>query len=962
MAPRSSIVALAANILLDRHVFYANDETISSSNHGTGYDQDQNDDQLQRDCQEYFWGKTNSLPVRLDHCWSWDALRSILRMARPLDYDGPQEYLSLSSTSKVDLVLGTETELLSGVISIVINDMSPQIESHFMPDVMSINLHKRWRQWGEELWSWLLARQHHQLLLALLNGRRDGSNEAITAFARCFIMILANTPPIFWRSKFPHDDIKSTARNVLIALQKVDRGLTESELHMLLHQAISWKDADLVQALVQGGADCNREASCGMGRNGHIWESPLHRALTLKQASIVATLLRSGAKSSAISPIIEANDETANWHKDLLGKILAPTATCYDMDMEITRSIYESNPTSFSYTEFCLICCPSLCKSFLISTEEPQDDKLILILFAVVEGHSLPSTTPMMIIELALFGAVEFGNIELARRILKCGGNPEIPAAKYYVRDQLCSLENTDHEPNVPLEHAIRNADFAMVKLLLDTGARLTEDMLKHLPLIDDEDNIAFLREIVQFLDKPLIHIGGLLQLLLAIHDDDQEKANTLTKTGVDINGHIIQRHWIRGGALKEFIVTPLLYALKHCNHDLVEFLWSRTARLLTQPPYSRALELCVICQSPVPDMLEKLEFILRKGAWPGGSCWILTDDCSATYRTNQYDPHFYLTDSVDLTERTPLQWLLWVLPSWEEGEPGRKMSTERELQLAQAVKILLNYGANVDPGPFHGATPLQLACRGNSYTIARLLLEAGADANLAYKSRRLMPPLEYTARADNMALALLLVEHGARPTSDAFVWIADRGRPAMTRFLAANGLDVDTATFGGATALVQASRFGSLPSVELLVKLGADVNLGSREKPLQSACQRWDSRPFVELLLNHGADVNAAPGQRGYTALQEAVKNSPMETVLLLLEAGADVDAYSGKADPLLQRPVTAIERAAREGRLDMVKVLINAGAESKVKGKKFTEALQLARNRRHFHVVRLLREHSSI
>jgi ankyrin repeat protein len=77
-----------------------------------------------------------------------------------------------------------------------------------------------------------------------------------------------------------------------------------------------------------------------------------------------------------------------------------------------------------------------------------------------------------------------------------------------------------------------------------------------------------------------------------------------------------------------------------------------------------------------------------------------------------------------------------------------------------------------------------------------------------------------------------------------------------------------------------------------------------------------------VKTLLAYGADVNAKETWRGQTALMWAAAEGHAETIQLLLEAGAQINARSNTG-------WTALLFAAREGQIAAVKTLLAGGAD---------------------------------
>lgn len=182
----------------------------------------------------------------------------------------------------------------------------------------------------------------------------------------------------------------------------------------------------------------------------------------------------------------------------------------------------------------------------------------------------------------------------------------------------------------------------------------------------------------------------------------------------------------------------------------------------------------------------------------------------------------------------------------------------------SEIVKLLLAHGAKVDAAGSQGNTPLNaLALYGDVKRCesAELLIAAGANVNAAaYRT-----PLIDAARRNWVALARILLDHGA---------------------------DVNWRTRFGDTAISSAvEEHAGLEMLALLADHGANLNLG---QPLTKAARAGDL-PTMELLLAKGADIDAADGD-GWTALMRVcdTADSPkqVDAVKLLLAHGAALGA----------------------------------------------------------------------
>jgi ankyrin repeat protein len=165
---------------------------------------------------------------------------------------------------------------------------------------------------------------------------------------------------------------------------------------------------------------------------------------------------------------------------------------------------------------------------------------------------------------------------------------------------------------------------------------------------------------------------------------------------------------------------------------------------------------------------------------------------------------------------------------------------------------------------------------------------------------------------------------------------------------------DVTDAPGGGwgRTVLHDAVKKQYLEVVQLLLRVGADPNAGSslRERTALQVAASYGNYALVRLLLDYKADPNATYTRTG-TALQLAVSSLCSDTASLILNAGADVNAYG------CYPKVTALHVAAGTGWLELVEILLDAGADVNALGDvPKTTALHLVAERRRLDLVDIL------
>jgi ankyrin repeat protein len=240
------------------------------------------------------------------------------------------------------------------------------------------------------------------------------------------------------------------------------------------------------------------------------------------------------------------------------------------------------------------------------------------------------------------------------------------------------------------------------------------------------------------------------------------------------------------------------------------------------------------------------------------------------------------------------------------------------------------------------GNSPFYLPIRSNDLSsLSKLVRDSGPNAPDA----RGNSPLMYAAALGSPESMRLLLDAGADPNianvfaATPLMWCA--GDAAKIRLLLSKGAKVDARSQLGRTPLLIAAAYdGAAEAARLLIEKGADVN--ARDKGGMSVLQQAASSNHVELvrlLVAKGADVNTAD-QGGFTALMAAANNGDRnaELVKLLLEHGAAVNVKTAdtleivKNGPIGLGRLTALELAAGQANYEAVEALVKAGADVNV------------------------------
>ena len=168
------------------------------------------------------------------------------------------------------------------------------------------------------------------------------------------------------------------------------------------------------------------------------------------------------------------------------------------------------------------------------------------------------------------------------------------------------------------------------------------------------------------------------------------------------------------------------------------------------------------------------------------------------------------------------------------------------------------------------------------------------------------------------------------RPEPDTPLTIAAEGGEVETvKALLAQGATPDTPDRHGLTALIRASRNGNLKIVKALLAAGATPNMNdgfvNGWTPMLHAIHK-NQPEVVILLIDAGADVNGrAPN--GCTPLMFAAGEGQLGVVTLLLEKGADP-----RAETLDH--TTALTNAVAGGHTEIVRLLLARAPDLRLKG----------------------------
>ncbi|HEY2384567.1 MAG TPA: ankyrin repeat domain-containing protein [Terriglobia bacterium] len=263
-----------------------------------------------------------------------------------------------------------------------------------------------------------------------------------------------------------------------------------------------------------------------------------------------------------------------------------------------------------------------------------------------------------------------------------------------------------------------------------------------------------------------------------------------------------------------------------------------------------------------------------------------------------------------------------------------------------EMVDMLIRAKANPNVANIEGSTPLWLASATGDAGIIASLLNAGADPNEALPLGR--TPLMAAARTGKVDAMKLLIDHGANVNAKE--------------------------TLRGTTALMWAADEGQAAAIRLLIQSGAVMNmrsnLATRQAPRPSG-KSGDPRKAVEaqaaaLAANQPAPL-VADTRGGSKNVQPAAQRAAQQAAAAD-DAGAADDAAAGggggrgrNQGPPDGGQLTALTMAARSNGLESVKVLLAAGADVNQTTGYGWSALLVATQNRYYKLGAYLLDHGA-
>jgi ankyrin repeat protein len=274
------------------------------------------------------------------------------------------------------------------------------------------------------------------------------------------------------------------------------------------------------------------------------------------------------------------------------------------------------------------------------------------------------------------------------------------------------------------------------------------------------------------------------------------------------------------------------------------------------------------------------------------------------------------------------------------------------------AVEALIAGGANLEAKNKDGATALQLATEADEMDIVELMVRGGAKISVAKANG--WTPLYTAAYNGNRETVAFLLKRGAdADEQNAEGWAplhaaCSQGHYKVVKVMVSDfKAKINIQTKEGTTPLYFAAHSGRPKITELLIQLGADVNLGKRGGwlPLHGAIYN-DYDACVAQLLAAGARMDDGVDEiKGYAPIHIAIasEHANIPVVKALLAKGCDINKQTANG-------ATALHLAVFWASMPVVKLLVDSGARLDIKNNKDRRPHDLAAHYGHQEICAFL------
>jgi len=441
-------------------------------------------------------------------------------------------------------------------------------------------------------------------------------------------------------------------------------------------------------------------------------------------------------------------------------------------------------------------------------------------------------------------------------------------------------------------------------------------------------DSAAALALLAQGADARQARTDGTTPLHWAAHNGDQALLDQLLKKGADPN------------ARNDYGSTPLQEAAELGNAGLIKSLLKAGAKATTANDDGETVLMTVARTGAV----DAAQLLIDAGAdvnavesWRGQTAlmWASSQsnpDMVRLLLKRGANPNV-LSDLRNWPRTTTAE----PRPQWRPPGAFTALQLAAREGCAECARELVKGGAELDTASPEGITALLFSILNARFDVAKVLIEAGADVNIADKWGRapLYSAIDYNTTprggrpdrpssdvATPLEIAALLLDHGAKIDFQLTAFPPYR--------LLGPDRGGDSLLTTGSTPLLRAAKACDVPAAKLLLDHGAQVDLANSLELtplLVVAGSNWaitDTRgrfrneqqciQMAKMLLEHGANINAV-NRNGQSSLHAAARLDMKDFVRFMVERGADLTIKDRSGSTALDIAEGRTGTAARPG-----------------------------------------------
>ncbi|XP_049790340.1 serine/threonine-protein phosphatase 6 regulatory ankyrin repeat subunit A [Schistocerca nitens] len=277
-----------------------------------------------------------------------------------------------------------------------------------------------------------------------------------------------------------------------------------------------------------------------------------------------------------------------------------------------------------------------------------------------------------------------------------------------------------------------------------------------------------------------------------------------------------------------------------------------------------------------------------------------------------------------------------------DNGDTALHLATRR--RDVDMVRILVDYGANVDMQNGEGQTALHIAAGEGDEALVKYFYTVRANPSIIDNQDR--TPMHLAAENGHAGVIELLADkykasiYERTKDGSTLMHIASlNGHTECAMMLFKKGVYLHMPNKGGARSIHTAARYGHVGIISTLLQKGEKVDVPTHDNYTALHVAVESCKPaVVETLLGYGADVHVRGGKLRETPLHIAARvREGDRCALMLLKSGANCNLTTDDGR-------TPVHVAAKHGNLPTLTLLLNDGGDALFKSKNGETPLHLA------------------